>query len=208
MPAPRSSRQARSHLRRQQILAAALACFTETGTEQATVPEIGRRAGASIGSIYHQFSSKEGVAAALYLEGLRRYQQGLLAVLVEAPAARPGVFAVVAYHLSWAEREEPWARFLLEARRADFMAGHEEDIRNLNREFAQALAEWFRPHVTSGAIRRLPIDLYPAILLGPSHEWVRGRLGGRTVTPRLKAANALGEAAWQALAAQPRPHSS
>jgi len=106
----------------------------------------------------------------------------------------------VANHLAWAERNEPWARFLMEARRADFMAAHEEEIRTLNRAFAQKLGEWLSPHVESGRIRRLPVDLFAAILLGPCHEYVRGWLGGRAVTPREEAQALLGEAAWRALA--------
>jgi len=202
MPLMQPRPHARSALRRHRIMEAALACFTAAGTAEARVPDIGRAAGASIGSIYHQFGSKEGLAAAVYLEGLRRYQQGLVATLENVTEAQAGILAVVNYHLTWAETNERWARYLLEARRADFMAGYEEDIQALNRAFGQALGAWLRPHVLAGRIRTLPLDLYPALLLGPCHEYVRGRLGGRAVTPREEAEALLGEAAWRALAGE------
>ncbi len=205
MAVARPRRQARSQLRRRQILAAALACFTEAGGEQATVPEIGRRAGASIGSIYHQFGSKDGVAAALYLEGLAGYQRGLIHALLRATRAREGIVAAVRYHLRWAERHWAWARFLLEARRARFMVGQEDALRALNREFGRALGAWFRPHVEAGRLRPLPVDLYAAILLAPAQEWVRGRLGGRAVCSCRQAEDELGAATWRALAVHPGP---
>ena len=63
--------------RRQVILDAALEAFAERGTAAATVDDVRRRSGASVGSIYHHFGDKEGLAAALYVEGLRSYQEGL-----------------------------------------------------------------------------------------------------------------------------------
>ena len=71
--------------RRQAILDAALQAFTESGTTAATVDDVRRLSGASVGSIYHHFGDKEGLAAALYVEGLRSYQEGFLAVLEREP---------------------------------------------------------------------------------------------------------------------------
>ena len=55
--------------RRQAILDAALACFTNKGFTETTMEDIRIRSGASTGSIYHHFSNKEMLARALYLEG-------------------------------------------------------------------------------------------------------------------------------------------
>jgi AcrR family transcriptional regulator len=57
--------------RQEAILSAALECFTSRGFAATTVEEIRRRSGASIGSIYHHFGGKEGLAAELCVEGLR-----------------------------------------------------------------------------------------------------------------------------------------
>ena len=63
--------------RRDAILEAALDCFASYGFAKTTMDDIRLRAGASTGSLYHHFKSKEQLAAELYLEGVRRYQQGL-----------------------------------------------------------------------------------------------------------------------------------
>jgi AcrR family transcriptional regulator len=73
--------------RRREILDAALACFVEKGLVVTTIDEIRLAAGASIGSLYHHFDSKEDLAAALYVEGLRDYQEGAVAELHAHPGA-------------------------------------------------------------------------------------------------------------------------
>ena len=59
--------------RRRDLLEAALVCFSAHGIEGATVEMILARCGASIASLYHHFGSKDGLAAALYLEGIEGY---------------------------------------------------------------------------------------------------------------------------------------
>lgn len=195
----RTWRQKRSHTRRQQILDAALACFSEAGVPQTAVDEIARRAGASVGSLYHQFGNKNGLAAAVYLEGLTRYQEGLVPALTEQTDARAGIQAIVHFHLDWVESHAPWARFLMDARRADFLATLEDDIRQLNQSFGQAVAGWMTPHMQAGHLRPLPVDLLMSLLLGPCHEYIRGRLGQRPSTPPEEAGPLLADAAWRAL---------
>ncbi len=48
------------------VLDSALTLFTERGYFSTSVHDIGRAAGVSIGSIYHHFGDKEGIAGALY----------------------------------------------------------------------------------------------------------------------------------------------
>ena len=78
--------------RRQAILDAALTCFLRSGVAGTTIDAIQRESGASVGSIYHFFGSKEGVAAELYLDTLRDYFDTYLAALRNSrmpAAARP-----------------------------------------------------------------------------------------------------------------------
>jgi AcrR family transcriptional regulator len=64
-------RRAGAAERRRAILEGALEAFTSKGFAAATVGDVRRLSGASVGSIYHHFGDKEGLAAALYLEGIR-----------------------------------------------------------------------------------------------------------------------------------------
>src|SRR5262245_58615298 len=194
----RSTRRQGSHDRQRGSLMAALDCFTTRGVSATTIEDIRAKSGASIGSIYHHFGSKENLAATLYVEGLRDYQAGLLKDLRRCRSAETGIKAVVAYHLAWIRGHARWARYLFQMREAGFMAGAEEEIRELNRALFQRLDEWFERYVRNGAIVRLPSDLFSAIVLGPAQAFARHWLAGRTARTLEHAARILGEAAAKA----------
>jgi AcrR family transcriptional regulator len=74
-PGVRTPRQARGQRRLDGILDAAETVIAEVGAADASIHEIARRAGASVGSIYHFFPTKDAIFAALaerYAVGLRR----------------------------------------------------------------------------------------------------------------------------------------
>lgn len=77
--APKTPSQNRGERRVLALLSAAEETFAESGYEAATMCAIASRAGASIGSLYQFFPSKEAIAAAL----LRRYMEALAAILDE-----------------------------------------------------------------------------------------------------------------------------
>jgi AcrR family transcriptional regulator len=64
-PAARAPQRKRGHERVASLLSAAADTFVEKGYEAATMTEIAARAGASIGSLYQFFPTKEAVAQAL-----------------------------------------------------------------------------------------------------------------------------------------------
>lgn len=74
----RTPRQARGQRRVDGILDAAEAVIAECGVTDASVQEIARRAGASVGSMYHFFPTKDAIVAALS----DRYTVGLEHVAV------------------------------------------------------------------------------------------------------------------------------
>jgi AcrR family transcriptional regulator len=187
--------------RREAILEAALRCFTEHGVAGTTIDEVRRDSGASVGSIYHHFGSKEGIAAALYVEGMRRYQEGFLAALAEAAGPRAGIEAVVRRHLAWVTENPALARYLLTHRAPEVAMASDPALRELNREFFAAVKEWLAPHVRRGTVRDLPGDLLDAVLLGPVQEFARHWLAGRTRTAPARAERILSAAAWNALKA-------
>lgn len=198
-------RQSRSAPRRRAALDAALACFSRKGVAAASIEEICAESGASVGSLYHQFGNKAGIAAALYLDSLASFQAHVGGRLKADSSAREGLRALIAGHIEWVEKNPERARFLQDMRRAEAMSGHEESIRQLNREFAGRVGGWAMPHIEAGRLRRLPIDLFMAQLLGPTHEYVRGRLAGRESTAPKRAIEHLVDAAWRALGAMETP---
>ncbi len=193
-----ASRESATAGRRDAILAAALECFTERGYAATSMAEVGRRSGASIGSIYHHFAGKEGVAAALYVEGLGTYQDGVMALLASSPGAEEGTRALVHHHVAWVVEDPARARYQLGSRPAEVAEATRGPLRHMNRRFFRAVRGWLDPHVEAGHIRRLPFDVHHAVLLGPSQELARIWLAGRTDTDLESAAIDLADAAWNA----------
>jgi AcrR family transcriptional regulator len=183
--------------RRARILDAALEAFAERGYAAATIADVRLRSGASVGSIYHRFGGKEGIAAELYLDCLSRYQRGLVATLRRCRDAEAGIRALVRHHLRWVERNPQRAMFLLERRDAE--AAAEDRVRALNHETFAAVRTWLAPHVEAGAIRPMPLELLYAIVLGPCQEHARQRLRGRTKLSLAETERVLAAAAWGAV---------
>jgi AcrR family transcriptional regulator len=75
--ARRVPQRQRGHERVAALLEAAAACFMEKGYEATTMTEVAARAGASIGSLYQFFSTKEVLAHAL----LEQYAQAVYSEL-------------------------------------------------------------------------------------------------------------------------------
>jgi AcrR family transcriptional regulator len=179
--------------RRQAVLEAALDAFAEHGFSAAGIEDVRRRSGASVGSIYHHFGGKDGLAAELYVGGLRSYQEGLLGALEQSDGARDGVEAAVRHHLGWIAEHPKLARFMFENSVAT------PELREQNRRFFGAVHDWLARHADSGEIRRLPRDVYYALLIGPSQELARHWLAGRVDLPLEDAAEELAHAAWMSL---------
>ncbi len=181
------------------IIQAALSCFSERGFAQTTMADIRRTADVSNGSLYHHFGSKDALAAAVYLQGIIDYQQGVLAALEEETGARAGVEAMVRHHLRWVSRQREWAIYLTRMRHAAFIDEVETPMAEQNRQFMERVVKWFAPHVSSSAIRRVPFDLLIPLLIGPTQEFTRLHLEGKTRTGIGAAAEELARAAWMTL---------
>ena len=199
MEAQAGSRAEATARRRAQILDAALACFTQKGYAATTMADVRTASGASIGSIYHHFASKEELAAALHLEGLRDYQRGVTAVLRAHEDAEAGIRAIVRHHLHWVAANADLARYLLTSREAEVVLATGGPLREMNRAFFGEIEAWLEPHRAAGRIRRLPFDVHHAILIGPSQELARHWLAGRATSDLQAVSGQLAAAAWNAL---------
>jgi len=181
------------------ILAAALASFGEHGFTGASIEDIRRRSGASVGSIYHHFGGKEQIAAALYVEALAGYGAGFRRALARNPGAEEGVRAAVRHHLRWVAQQPELARFLADRREAEVAVASEDAVRDLNRAVFGATRSWHERHVRAGVVRDVPLDLLYSILLGPAQEFARQWLTGRASTSLRRAQTELADAAWAAI---------
>ena len=172
------STQSRSDPRRQSILQAALKCFTSDGYDSAAIEDICRISGASIGSIYHHFGSKEDLAAALYEEGITEYQSGLLTILADEANPNQVIPAIVRHHLTWVRQSPEWARYLLQMGAAPATAAARPAVKRRNAELLNRVEAWMRPHAAAGRLVDVPAETLTVLVLGPCHAAARAALSG------------------------------
>jgi AcrR family transcriptional regulator len=188
-----------SEQRQREILEAALECFSSKGFGASTMADIRARAGASTGSIYHHFKSKDQLAAELYLEGVRSMQQQGLAALLRNESTERGIRALVEAYLDWVNEHRMLAAFLFTMRHADFMEAVEAELDRLQREAIEAATDWFRARMLAGELRNLTPDILRAILYGPAAHFAQKWANARADVPLETAKRVLAGAAWEAL---------
>jgi AcrR family transcriptional regulator len=141
------------------ILEGARQVSAELGPQKLTIAAVAKRAGAPVGSIYHRYTSRDEILAALWLELVEEFQKRFLAELEGADVIRAGLSAV-RYTCEWIGRHPRDARLLLLHRREDFAA---QRWPASYRRRAQEL--------TRGATARL--TAYASRLMGPGASGLR-----------------------------------
>jgi AcrR family transcriptional regulator len=180
---------------RQRLLDAALQRFARDGALAATLDEIRADAGVSVGALYHHFADKAALAGALYVETLRDYQEGFLAVLDANPGAGGGVRAAVVHPFEWCAKNPAVARLLFGGRGdADTAA-----LAEINRDFFSRAGRWYWGHAHYGVLRTLDFPLVSSLWLGPTLDHLRHWLHSGEKTVSRQTAEILADAAWQAL---------
>lgn len=185
--------------RKQEILDAALACFTEHGIEATTIDMIRERAQASVGSMYHHFGGKERIAAAVYMEALAEYQEVQQAMLKQATSAEAGVKAIALSYVDWVSANPDKARFVLYNRGALAKTEAAEELRAQSRAKASDALRWFEPYIAKGELKTLPLELYASLITGAAHDYARLWLSGRAKTDIRKYREIFADAAWNAV---------
>lgn len=187
----------------ERVTSAALGVFTEHGYDTTSVAMLCEAAGVSVGSLYHHFSSKAGVAAAVYAEVLDSYQQALITVTESVATAEAGIRGLVSAHHEWVARNTDGARFLMASGNVAEISGSADRWRPANDQLVDELARWAEPHMEAGELRRLDPAVFAAVIFGPSYMHSTATLS-RRMSPgddTVDTVLAFAEAAWRALRA-------
>jgi len=195
----RSSTRATTPARRAAILDAALRCFIGQGVEATTIDDIVRASASSIGSLYHHFGNKEGVAAGLFVDGITRLNADLLRKLERCKTAEAGVRTVVTQYCDWVTAHRDIARYLLNSRDISFPPETKQQLREIHRAHIGEVFRWFAPHVREGRMKALPIDAYVPIISGPIQDYTRAWLAGQVKESPAKVKAVFADAAWNAV---------
>jgi AcrR family transcriptional regulator len=190
----------RSGTRRNQILNAALDCFLRRGVEATTIEQIREASGASHGSIYHHFGSKEAIALAVYSEAIQGYHALVLGRLHEQKTARDSVRAIVAAHLEWQQTDRDRSLYLTRAEISDASSTAASGIAEILQTFFRAVHDWLQPFIERGEIVRVPASLYVPLILGPAASFSRHWLSNRLDLDMTEVTELLAEAAWKSVA--------
>ena len=192
MTAPKKSRK-------QEILDAALHCFTENGIEATTIEMIRERSQASVGSMYHHFGNKESIAGALYVEALSEHHEYQQALLEKAQSAEEGVKAIAYAYIDWVAANPEKARFVLYSRSVLAKSEMAAELQERTRKHVTDVLAWFRTYIENGQLKKLPLECYGSLITGPAHDYARLWLSGRAKTDIKAYREIFADAAWNAV---------
>lgn len=185
--------------RRQAILDAALACFTERGFETTTMADIRDAAGASIGSLYHHYGSKDALAVSLVASALGSYFASWLDRLGDAADPEPSVRAAIHAHFDWLDRNQGLGTILFAHPTFADLGKRSHEVAQLRADFNGTLLDWIRPRVGRRGLAHLPDDVYQPLWIGPAHEITQSWVGWERLGDLAVLADQLADGAWAAL---------
>jgi len=194
-------RRQATELRRREILDAALVCFLASGVHATSMEQICAKAGASNGSLYHLFRSKDEIAFALFVEGMQRYHGQILAELSRRRTARTIISAIIETHLNFTVEEPDYSLYLTRMGMAEETNEIAQQYKIISDQFQNELYSHLAPFVDSGEIIAYPIPLVRSLILGPTIDLCRAWLRNRSSKDPRAVMNDLAEAAWRSLRA-------
>lgn len=190
--------------RRDAIMACALELFVEKGVVATSVDDIRVATGSSVGTVYHHFVSKEGIAVAIYANALVDYQRGAAEALRRARDTRDGLSRLVQQWLRWVEANPARAKLLLLVDHRDVRELGAEAAAKLNVGFFAELDAWVSKCADMPWLASMRRDLFLALLFGPARRYAELWLTVDSATPMSVARPTIARATVAALEAAGR----
>jgi len=185
--------------RRKAIIEAALSCFVEHGVEATTIEMICKAAGASVGSLYHHFGNKEGLAAEVYIAGLRDFQKTMHLALVQVSEIELAVRTLVYGNIDWIVANPIWANYVFHYRQIMSQAELEKNFRSEAVQANIAVWERLKKLDTAGQLKELPVEVFYTLIIAPVHEYAKRWLEGRYRPALIDQREIFADAAWAAV---------
>lgn len=185
----------------ERIAVTALRLFTAHGYAGVSMEQVRRQAGVSNGSLYHHFRSRAELVAHLFLGGITEAQELTLRTLSQAPDAEAGVRGVVAAQLDWVQGHPDLARLVYSDPHDEVLLAAEPTFGAHNRRYVEVVSGWLDTHMSPGTLIRRRFAVAHALWAGPTQEFCRHWLHGRSRLAPREVAGELGDGAWAALAA-------
>lgn len=186
--------------RKQEILDAALNCFNASGIAATSIEQIQKTSGASIGSIYHHFGSKDGIAFTLYVDGLRGYHQELMAGVAKATTAEKKIKTFVTIFLDWVETNPELASYIFSARSYLINSSKANEISEFHSANGKDTALIISELAEKKQIKKMPSRLYTSLLVGSVQHFAQFLIKPESNQSFTKEKTVLAQAVWDSLA--------
>lgn len=153
------------------ILGAAARVFSEKGFAATTMREVAKESGASLGSIYHHFESKEEILRAIMVQNFQRVSQSLEEKLRLVTEPRRALELFVENHVAFFARHLDEMRVM--SHELDTLGGTAgEEVAELRRAYTATLRDTLarlRPDLSSGDLRIATLCLFG--MLNWTYRW-------------------------------------
>ena len=180
----------------QKILSATLVLFSQKGYFSTSVRDISRESGVSIGSIYHHFKDKEGVAKAMYNHLLDRIQTDLSAIYTDNTTAHDRCFAVIAFLFNITEQEPDVMEFMLYSKHRDFLPDENPICSSKPFELMRLMV---KDGMTSGEVQEMDIMVASSCLFGAAIRLITSRLDGLIDNPLPEYLESVWSCSWKSV---------
>jgi AcrR family transcriptional regulator len=169
--------------RRDEILDAALLCFSSRGIFETGIEEIRKAAGANPSSMYHLFGDLSTITLALLLRTFERLFSHLTTKVCAMHTAKSAVLALVDSHLEWILSHPEEGRFMYQAMSMELGTQVNEPLQQKKAELLAPLEAHLLPFMVEGSLPNWSPVMLDIVLLGVSHEACRRYLGGAAIDP-------------------------
>jgi AcrR family transcriptional regulator len=186
---------------RRSVLRHALTLFNADGMEATTIDDLRRASGQSVGTIYHHFKNKEGVAAALFFAALDDQSRAIAARIEGLADGHAVVEALIGAYTGWITAQPECAHFVFVARDIVSQGAHAEGLQSRLAARYQPIDALLAQDAAAGRILPLPSDVIPSLVLGATEFYARGWLAGRRQAAPAIHAERFAVAAWRSLTA-------
>lgn len=183
---------------RQKILSATLSLFSKKGYFNTSVRDIARESGVSIGSIYHHFKDKEGIASAMYNNLLDRMITELSQIKASNNTAHDRCRGVIIFLFEMTEQEPEAMEFMLSSKHRDFLP-HEKPV--CSSAPFEMMRDLVKDGMVSGEIQVMDLIVASSCLYGGSIRMIASRLDGLIDKPLPEFLDAIWSSSWKAVAA-------
>lgn len=163
-----SRRERQKLVQRQEMLAAALALFSEKGYHNVSMHEIAAKSEFAIGTLYKFFSNKEDLYKALMLEQADRFQTTLYNAIKDPGDEVARLRRIVRAMGELFRNNAATIRlYFAETHGASFniMAGIDRDIRERRESFLHRMAEIFKSGIDTGVFQKISDPYVLAVAL-------------------------------------------